>query len=340
MDFTTKLITDKNIWELFLNAHPEANFLQSWWWGQFHATLGNDIQRIGFFRGEKLTGVMLSVVESARRGRYLTVPAGPIIDWEDKELMLHFMSAMKEIAKAHNCAFIRVRPQLPDTDESRRLFRNLGFRPAPMHLHAQLTHQLDITKSEDELLSGMRKSTRYEIRQAQKQGVVIKSSKNPEDILSFYNLQLETAKRQGFVPFSLKFLQNQFAVFAQNNQAILYSAYSNKTVLAQAFIIFYGSEAVYHYGASTEEGRKIPGTYLIQWEAIREAKRRGMKRYNFWGVAREHETYHRFYNLSVFKRGFGGVDVAYLPAQDLVIDPIRYAVNFLIESFRKKVRNV
>ena len=45
-----------------------------------------------------------------------------------------------------------------------------------------------------------------------------------------------------------------------------------KKLLAQAFIILYGNEAVYHYGASTDEGRNHPGAYLIQWEAVKEAK--------------------------------------------------------------------
>ena len=105
-----------------------------------------------------------------------------------------------------------------------------------------------------------------------------------------------------------------------------------------AFIIFYGQEAVYHYGASTDEGRKYPGAYLIQWEAIREAKKRGMKAYNFWGVAPESEKDHRFSGLSLFKRGFGGSDVKYLQAQDLVIDKNRYLINFWIEKVRRKLR--
>jgi lipid II:glycine glycyltransferase (peptidoglycan interpeptide bridge formation enzyme) len=110
--------------------------------------------------------------------------------------------------------------------------------------------------------------------------------------------------------------------------------------LAQAFVIFYGKEAVYHYGASTDEGRHYPGAYLIQWEAIKEAKKRGMTRYNFWGVAPENNANHRFSGLSLFKRGFGGEDFEYLHAQDLIINYPRYLVNYLVEFLRKKFRNV
>ena|SRR3989344_2594326 len=186
----------------------------------------------------------------------------------------------------------------------------------------------------------MRKTTRYEIKQAIKQKIKITVSKNVEDIDEFYKLQSETAKRQHFIEFDKKFLQEQFKVFVKDNQVLLFTAFLGNKKLAQAFIIFYGDEADYHYGASTLDGRKYSGAYLIQWEAIKEAKKRGMKKYNLWGVAPEGEINHRFYGVSIFKRGFGGEDVNYLHARDLVINPIAYKVNWLIEATRKKVRRV
>ena len=31
-------ITDKTEWDEFVTAHPEANFLHAWQWGEFHAS--------------------------------------------------------------------------------------------------------------------------------------------------------------------------------------------------------------------------------------------------------------------------------------------------------------
>lgn len=335
-----KEITDKKVWEDFLSQHPEANFLQSWYWGQFHLALNHKIQRSGFYEGGKLIGVMLSTKENAKRGKYLTVPGGPILDWKNKTLVNLFAEEIKKIAKTEDCVFIRVRPQLESNDYSKKLFKELGFINAPMHLHAELTSQLDITPSEEQLLTNMRKATRYEVRKAISSGINIETESDSKSIKDFYNLQLQTARRQKFVPFSCEFLSEQFKIFLENNQAILYSAKLGNKLLAQAFIIFYGTEAAYHYGASTEEGRKYPGAYLIQWEAIREAKRRGLTRYNLWGVAPENSKDHRFSGLSLFKRGFGGVDFEYLHAQDLIINYPRYLFNYSIEFLRKKIRRV
>lgn len=337
---TINTIDNEKDWEGFLASHPETNFLQSWYWGEFHKAYGNKIYRTGFYKDKKLVGVMLSVVEDAKRGRYLTVPGGPIFDWGDPGLIKSFIVEIKRIAKADNCVFVRVRPQLESNEFSKTIFAKNGFVSAPIHLHAELTSQLDVAKPEEELLANMRKATRYEIRKALSQGIKITTTDNPVAIKKFYDLQILTSKRQGFVPFSYKFLSEQFKVFAKAKKALLYSAEFGNKLLAQAFIIFYGQEAVYHYGASTEDGRKYPGAYLIQWEAIREAKKRGMKRYNLWGVAPEDQKDHRFYGLSIFKRGFGGADLEYLHARDLVINSPRYLINLAIENVRKCVRHI
>jgi len=335
----TKEIDSKDVWENFVASHDEANFLQSWNWGLFNEKLDRQISRLGFYNGSKLVGVMLAIVEDAKRGRYLIVPGGPLIDWHDKELVSYATNEMKALAYKLNCIFVRVRPQLLNDNFSKKLFKDLGFRSAPMHLHAELTSQLNLELLEEELLKNMRKQTRYEIRQTAKKDIKVTTSTDEKDLRAFYDLQLQTAHRQAFVPFSYDYLHEQFKVFSADNQVILYSAYQGKTLLAQAFIIFYRNEAAYHYGASTVEGRKLPGAYAIQWAAVREAKKRGMKRYNFWGVTHPDEKNHRFYGVNIFKRGFGGEDVEYLHAHDLVVN-YKYVINWCIETFRKKIRRV
>ncbi len=337
---SVKPITDRDEWETFISAHPEANFLHSWYWGEFHERLGHTVIRSGFYDNETLVGVLLAIVEPARRGRHLVVPGGPILDWTHLPLVEAWVKEAKSHARVHDCVFVRVRPQLLDSPESRSRFRRLGFRRAPMHLHAELTSQLDLSKTDDELKRAMRKGARYEINRVAKLGIAVTSSASSDNLDAFYKLQLETAQRQGFVPFSKKFLAEQFKVFAAADKVLMYKAEHQGQLLAYAFIIFYGQEAAYHYGASTELARKLPGAYAIQWAAIQEARRRGCRRYNFWGVTGHGQTKHRFYGVSVFKRGFGGDDVAYLPAHDLIIRPLRYALTYAFETARHKIRRL
>jgi len=337
---TVKPIEEEKVWEAFMADHPEANFLHSWYWGTFHERLNHTVIRRGFFIDSKLVGILLAIVEPARRGRHIVIPGGPILDWENKELVKTWVMTSKQIALENNCLFVRVRPQLLDNPVNQQLFKHIGFRRAPMHVTADLTSQLDLTKSDEELRKAMRKGARYELNQAKKLGIVVESATDDRFIDEFCKLQFETAKRQHFVPFSRKFLTEQFKTFAAANKVIMYrSSYQGK-LLAMAFIIFYDSEAAYHYGASTDLARKFPGAYAIQAEVIDEARRRGCTRYNLWGVAEHGQTKHRFYGLSVFKRGFGGEDVAYLPAHDLPVKASRYLVTYAFETARRKLRRL
>ena len=49
---TIKEITDKNIWEDFLNVVEEKTFLQSWNWGEFQKMMNDRIWRFGIYENE------------------------------------------------------------------------------------------------------------------------------------------------------------------------------------------------------------------------------------------------------------------------------------------------
>ena len=347
---------NKNYWEKNLNEFSEANFLQSWEWGEFHQKLGHPVYRVKFSaRGGG--GMFQGVVEPARRGRYLEIPGGPLLsNYASVSLWKQAISLMKEVAKKESCVFIRIRPQVSDT------FHTLGFRPAPMHLHAELTRVLDLTKTDEQLLVEMRKSTRYEIKKAIKTGIKVEQSEDENLINDFVRLQNETSAREKFVPFSKKYLQEQFKAFRKTNSArwflirpglaaarpgLYRSGEETPGKISMAFVIFYRGEAVYHYAASNAASRLIPAAYAIQWAIIQEAKKRGCKTYNLWGDVADdqlgshrfstHHSAHRFAGPSMFKRGFGGNQVAYLHAQDLPLKKT-YWLNYLVEIVRKKYR--
>ena len=333
-------ITDKQQWDDFVTSHEEANFLHSWQWGEFHLSRGKTVVRRGVFDGDKLIGVYEGEVETARRGRHIAVAGGPIVDWTDKPAVEALVADMREQGRKYHCAFVRVRPQLEKTDESMRLFRELGLHAAPMYLSVELAGVLDLEKSEDELVKNMRQRLRRALRKAEKNGITIEKSTDPARMKEFYDIQLQTAGRHHFIAFSEGFLTKQFAAFAEDNSAVLYTARYNGEVLAQNFMIFYGNEASYHYGVSTELGTKLSGAPLLHMQAMRDARERGIKRYNFWGIVDEDDTKHRFYGVSVFKRGFGVDELRYVPAHDLILNPAKYAIDWTVETIRRKVRKV
>lgn len=320
-------------------SHPEANFLQSSSWAMVYEEDGERVYYLGVFDGKKQLGSSVVILKPAKRGRYLEIPGGPLLDWDgDQKILRFFLDEITKLAKKQKCVFVRMRPNIADTPEHRATAKKLGLVPSPMHLHAEHTVMLDLTKTEEELMAEMRRQTRYEVRRADKLGIKVESENSEKAFNDFYDLQLDTAKRQGFIPSSRNFILAQGKVFADN--AKIYTASLDGKVLAKGLVLLQAPEAIYHEAASTLDGRKLPGAYALQWQVIRDAKKLGLKRYNLFGIAPPNSPHHRYAGVTTFKTGFGGEQVAYLPAHDLVIKKVHYSLVHKLEEIRKKRRHL
>ncbi len=337
MIYTIKSIQDQKTWDLFMDKNKPHTFLQSWQWGIFNEKMGNEIYRLGVYDTEKLVGIAMLYIMNAKRGRYLFCPNGPLIDWTNIQQIDALLKYLKEIAKKEKVNAIRLSPIEENNEDIKSMFKYRGFRNAPMHIHQEISWILDITFSEEDLIKSMKKSTRYSIRKAVKDGVSVIASNKSVDLDKFYNMHLKTVKRHKFVPFSREYIENEFGIFAKDDKALIYTAMYNNQPIASAFVIFSNGSAYYHHGASINEYRSIPAAELIQWEAIREAKRRGMSWYNFWGIAPENKPKHPWTGLTKFKQGFGGFAQHYLPTQDLPLTKW-YFFGFVIDTIRKYKR--
>lgn len=329
---TVNEISDKKIWESFIRDNAPQSLFQSWNWGEVikkEQTAGNKLWRFGLFN-PKLSGIAQVSKVRARRGTFLHVRHGPVLKKWHKLEAEFLLTHLKNLAHQEKASFIRISPLVEK--EKSRIFQELGFSDAPIHrMDGEICWVLDLNKNEDELLMSMRKTTRYLIRQALKLNVVIKKSKSPEDLEKFLALYRQTAQRHHFVEH--KSIREEFQEFLKDDGILLFQGYFKNTLLSAALILFYQNQAIYHHSASIEQ--KIPVNYLLQWEVIREAKKRGLSVYNFWGIAPEGNKRHPWQNLTLFKRGFGGRAVEFGHAKDLPIRKLSYSKTFLIESARR-----
>lgn len=319
--------------------HPEANFLQTSTWGKVYEKDGKKVFYLGLFEGKKLIGSSVVILKPAKRGRYLEIPGGPLLDWDgDIKALRFFLKEIAKLAEREKCVFVRMRPNIPDTEQHQKLAERLKLIKSPMHLHAEHTVMLDITKSAEELMTEMRRQTRYEVRRAQKLGIKVSYETSEKAFNDFYDLQLETAERQGFIPSTRHLIMAQHEVFG--DKARIYTATLDGKVLAKGEILLQAPEAIYHEAASTLDGRKLPGAYALQWQIIQDAKALGLKRYNLFGIAPPNSPHHRYAGVTTFKTGFGGEQLAYLSAHDLVIKPFHYRLVHMLETIRKKKRHL
>ena len=322
-------------WTEVLEKYPEANFLQSPNYGKMNEILDEKVITEDYNNN----GHALMIVRDAKRGRYLEIPCGPLIDWKNKKSAKEIFEKIAETAKKEKCVFVRIRPQLIRDTETMQLLKDLGLKIAPMHLAAEHTVIIDLRKTEDELLADMRRQTRYEVRRALKQGIIVEKDNSEEIFKEFRKVQASTAKRQGFVPPNLKTLLAEREAFG--NQIAIYTAKTSEgKPIAYGMIIKDGKEGDYYEAASTELNRKMPGAYALLWQAMRDLKADGYERFNLWGIAPPGQPNHRYAGVTTFKTGFGGKVVEYVPAHDMVINKIAYLKNLLVETARKKRRHL
>ena len=345
---TDKFTVDE--WKKVVKKFPEANFLQSPAYGEMNQILGSKV----IFEDFEGKGWALMIVRNAKRGRYLEIPCGPLIDWGDEEARKKAFSKITEVAKAEKCVFVRVRPQLLANYENLKLLEKIGLKKSPMHLAAEHTVMLDLSESEENLLADMRRQTRYEVRRAEKLGIEVHRGNDEEIFREFHKVQLETAKRQGFIPPDMKTLLAEKEAFGENIEIYVATIESEKTKqapsktphnrggepVAYGLIIKDGREGDYYEAASTPLNRKLPGAYALLWRAMRDLKAEGYERFNLWGIAPAGQPNHRYAGVTTFKTGFGGKVVEYVPAHDLVISKVKYMKNLVVEKARKKRRHL
>ena len=333
-------VENKAQWDEFVKSHEEANFLQSWDFYEFHKARGKKVVRRAILKDENIMGVYAGVVETAKRGRYMAIAGGPIIDWKDRKLVDLVFDDIREQGLKLGCVFVRVRPQLKLSDKSLKLMDELGLKRAPMYLSVEFAGVLDLRKSEEEILAGASQGFRRKLRKAAKNEIEITADTDDASIKEFCRLEKLHAERQKYVAFSTSFLTKQFEAFREGEEILIYTARKDGEVLAQNFMIFYGPEASYHYGVSSELGTKYSAAPLLHMAAMEEARKRGCIRYNLWGIVEPNETSHRFYGVSEFKRSFGCTELRYTPAHDMILKPLAYQKTKLVESARKKIRHV
>ena len=353
-----KEIISKEEWEGFLKECKEKTFLHSWQWGEFQRVMRGKVWRFGIYatpqkRGEprpdessgreqaSLKAVALVIKVAAKRGTFLLVPHGPVSLHPAREIIKVLLAHLKNLAKEEGISFIRINPVWERTKEAVEIFSSLGFRRAPMQMHSEASWKLNITASEEQLFSQMRKTTRYLLRQAMRnEDIVVEQSTSLHDIAVFSTHHEKVSLRQTFVPFSREYLENEFEMFLKDNDVLLFFGKYKGEIAAACFVIFWSGIGFYHHAVSLPEFSKLSISYLLQWEALKEAKKRGCVLYDFWGyVDPKMQPKHPWAGPTLFKQGFGGEAKLYVKTQDYPLSP-KYWLTFSFETVRRIRRHL
>lgn len=249
------------------------------------------------------------------------------IDWEE----------LKAVGKERNCIFIKIEPF-----ESIKVLKCQGVKDRELRpskpIFATQTILLDLTKSEEELLGGMKQKTRYNVRLAEKKGVVVEERDDPEALEIFLKLQKETAKRQGFFVHPDSYYQSVWEVLHPKDMAHLLIAKVENTPVVAWMLLKHQETLYYPYGGSSTEFKKYMASNLMMWEAIKLGKRLGCKTFDLWGATDDKSD--PWYGFTRFKLGYGGQLVSFPNTYDLILKPVWYKIFILADKLRWRLLNL
>lgn len=297
----------KEKWNRFI-IENSGGFLQSYQWGGFQKAFGRKIWRVEI---EDNLKVLIIKHNLPLWRNYLYCPQGPVLKRgaDNSRTIELFLKKIKGIAKKEGSIFLKSEPLF----DAKILGNN--FIKSLKEIQPSRTIILDITKSEDDLLKQMSQKTRYNLKLSQRKGVVVEEAPNDSKLSLdiFWNLLEKTAEKDNFNVHSKKYYSKMLGSLGKKGLVKLLLAKHKRKTIAAGIFSFFGETAVYLHGASDYNSRQLMAPHLIQWQAILEAKNRGLKYYDFGGISEE-----KWPGVTRFKKGFGGKEIIRSGAFDLI----------------------
>ena len=217
---------------------------------------------------------------------------------------------------------LRIEPRWPDTPGFVQGFRTL--LEADGYTEPRHTLCIDLRLSEDDLLARMKPKGRYNVRVARQHGVVVVEDNSPRGLTDFLRIQRRTADRHAIDAKPPRYFRAMVSELGVHQRVSLYFAEYRGRRLATALVVYFAHRATYFYGGSLVLHRRVMAPYLLHFEIMRAAKQAGFDCYDLWGVAPTDQADHPWHDISVFKRKFGGTEIALVPTLDRVFDADAY----------------
>lgn len=271
-------------------------------------------------------------------GKYFYIP-----HWPEARILNFKFSILDEVvnlARKNNIGWIRIEPS--DSHALDLIRANWRITKAPHNMQPREILVIDISKPEEQLLSEMKPKTRYNIRIAQKKKVEIieSSGQQVNDYIDeFVRLVRITSARDKIVSHPAEHYRKMFEVL--NSDIIsLYSAQYGGNIIAANIVIFFGDTAIYLHGASDNKYRNVMAPYLLQWQAILDAKKQGIKFYDFGGIRMSDlgpvTSDKSWAGITRFKIGFSPKTepVIFPGSYDIVLNPARYNLYRIIQKIK------
>ena len=326
---------DAGAWDQFVEGNESGSYLQLSGWASVKAVNGWTAHRV-VAPGDAATpdiGAQILV----RRPRpmpwaFAYAPRGPVAGRWDAAAVDAFTSSVRgELSAAGRVSHVRIDPEIEangplDSGGSLQdALRRAGWHEATP-IQPTASRLIDLDADEEALWGDLRKKWRQYVNKARQAGIVVVDG-GGERLGEFYRIYRETADRAGFLIRTEAAYRDVWNAFAPGGRArLLFAQTADGEAHATLFLVRCGARVVEPYGGMTAAGAESRANYLLKWEAIRSSREAGARIYDLWGLATG--------GIAHFKTGFGGREVRYIGAWDLVLDPLGRRVYQIAQAGR------
>lgn len=357
MNFTT---LDETTFRKFAEKSPYKSFMQTPELAKYREENGWIPYYFGVERNGELVAATMLVAKPTFLGKSTYyAPGGPILDYEDGELLRFFIKNLKSYIKSHNGYVLHIDPyyELIQRDRHGEIveggfnhkqakvnLKNAGFIEIKNPGQPKYLFALDLKKqTPDQIFADMKRNTRNHIRKAEKQGVKIRELKR-EELSIFKEITESTSNRRNFTDRPLSYYEQMYDLFHPRKEAMFLLAEAEiegkNAPLSAAMFVLYGDEVIYLFSGSDEQYMKdYNAQYLIQWHMIKYALEHKFKTYNFYGIQGLPDKSKKDYGIYDFKKGFtsdqNGRVIELIGSYELPVNHIFYQLH----QFLSKLKN-
>jgi lipid II:glycine glycyltransferase (peptidoglycan interpeptide bridge formation enzyme) len=308
-------------------------FLQSQAWADVQQSLGRPVHRRS---GQGWS--FLAIEEKNPAGKVLYAPYGPVA--ESVPAFDAALAELVDLAKSCGALFVRIEPVTAglDQDTAAAELKSRGLQPAPVNQQPELSWIVDLDRDFKDVLADMKPVNRNLYRNIHKKGVTFRSTQDPEEIRILLNFLHMTARRNGFKPQSDEYLTQVAASMMPVGAATLFVAELHGGPIAAALAYDSADTRTYAHAAIDDTHRKLSAGIPLLVTMMADAKEKGLKHVDLWGVAPADQPDHKWAGFTAFKKSFGGREIAYPGTWDLPVNKPRYAAYQVARKLRDKLR--
>jgi len=349
-------------WNQLIANLPGAHLLQTWEWAEAKSQTGwKMLPQVWKDASGKAQSAAMVLQKPIPFGGFsaktciLYIPRGPVMDWKDTKLRQRVLNDLQALAKQKGAIFLKLDADViigtgePGTEKANE-------NPTGIETQAELTQSgwlfsndqiqfrntiwIDLQGNPDDWLGRMKQKSRYNIRLAEKKGVVVREG-TEADLPGLYEMYARTSIRDGFVIRPQEYYLAVWKKFMKAGMATPLIAEVDSETVAGMVLFWFAGKAWYMHGMSVEKHRDKMPNHLLQWSAMRMASQKGAKIYDLWGAPDEFSERDGMWGVYRFKEGLGGEVIRTLGAWDYPARPLLYrlythTIPKLLDGMRKR----